>query len=117
MSSHIRLEVKGSTNFAGEFRGSGQLRFDIRDAARARIGLDYRNPEDIRLRIDSTVGIKLSSDDSLTLSGGLTRDLANGEFRGEVSARLRIAKDLDVSIEQEFGSGGPKTSVALKLTF
>ena len=116
MSSHIRLEVKGSTSFNGEFRGSGQLRFDISDAARARIGLDYRSPEDVRLRIDSTVGFKLSTDDSLTLSGGLTRDLANGEVTGEVSARLRIAKDLDVTIEQEFGSSGPKTSLALKLT-
>ena len=116
MSSHVRIEVKGSTDFAGEFRGKGQLRFDISDAAQAKIALDYRSPERILLQIESSVGIKLSGDDTLTLSGGLTRDLVNQELSGEVSARLKIAKDLDVTIEQEFGGSGPRTSVALKLT-
>ncbi len=117
MSSHVRLEIRGSTNFAGEFTGSGQLRFDISDAARAKISLDYRSPDEMIVRIESTVGFKLSGDDTLTLSAGLKRDLINREFSGEVSARLRIAKDLDVRIEQEFGSSGPKTSVVFKLVF
>jgi hypothetical protein len=109
------LELRGATTAKGQFKGKGTLTLFLSDAARAKIGLDYRSPDRILLSIESTGGIRLSADDSLVLSGGLTRDLVNGEIGGEVKARLKIARDLQAEIEQEFGASGPKTSVAVKL--
>lgn len=109
------LELRGATTAKGRFKGKGSLTLFLSDAAKAKIGLDYRSPDRILLSIESQGGIRLSADDSLVLSGGLTRDLVNGEIGGEVKARLKIARDLQAEIEQEFGGSGPKTSVSLKL--
>lgn len=109
------LQVQGSTNFGGQFRGRGQLTLFLSDAARARIALDYRNPDNILLSVDSTAGIRLSADDSLTLSGGLTQNLVNQEIRGKVGASLRLSRDLAAQIEQEFGAAGPRTSVSVRV--
>lgn len=109
------LEVEGTTTFQGRFRGRGRFTLFLSDAAQAKIGLDYRSPDSVLLSVESTAGIRLSADDTLTLSGGLSRDLVNQEIRGRVAAKLRIARDLSAEIEQEFGASGPKTSVAMKL--
>jgi hypothetical protein len=84
-------------------------------AAKAKLVVDYKRPDSIVVSLDSTVGIKLSADDSLVLSGGLTQDLVNGEVKGRVSAHLRIAKDLSAELEQRFGASGPVTSFELRL--
>ncbi len=109
------LEISGSADFRGALRGKGQLTLFLSDAARAQVGLDYRNPDRILLSLTSRAGIRLSADDSLELSGGLSRDLMNQELKGHVQARLRIARDLAAQLEQEFGGSGPKTSMTLKL--
>ncbi|MFQ5890205.1 MAG: hypothetical protein ACE5JR_09145 [Gemmatimonadota bacterium] len=115
MSHHIELEVKGSTDFAGRFTGKGRLTLHISDATKALVGLDYRRPDRLVLNLHSTAGLKLSADDTLTLSGGLTHDLLNQRLGGKVSARLKIANSLGASIEQEFGQSGPRTSLSVKL--
>lgn len=109
------LEISGSADFGGALRGKGQLTLYLSDAARAQVGLDYRDPDRILLSLSSRAGIRLSADDSLELSGGLSRDLVNQELKGNVQARLRLARDLDARLEQEFGGSGPKTSMTLRL--
>ena len=109
------LQVDGSTSFRGRFRGKGRLTLFLRDATQAKIALDYRSPDSLLLSVESTAGIRLSTDDSLTLSGGLSRDLINREMRGKVGVKLKIARDLAAEIEQEFGASGPKTSVSVTL--
>lgn len=111
----VELELEGRTTVAGRFRGSGALTLFLSDATKAKIGLDYRSPDRILLTVESTGGIRLSADDTLTLSGGLTRDLVNREIAGEVKARLKLARDLQADIEQTFGGRGPTTSVTVKL--
>lgn len=109
------LEVDGSRNFRGQFGGKGRLTLFLNEAAKAKIALDYRSPDNLLLSVDSTAGIRLSADDSLTLSGGLSRDLINQEMGGKVGVKLKIARDLAAEFEQEFGASGPKTSVSVTL--
>lgn len=109
------LEITGSSDFQGDLRGKGQLTLFLTDVARAQVAVDYRSPERIVLSVESRAGIRLSADESLELSGGLTRNLVNQELRGNVKARLRVSRDLDAQVQQEFGSSGPKTSMAIKL--
>lgn len=111
----VELRIKGDTDLSGEFRGKGEFTLHVSDAARARFLLDYRRPDSLTVTLESTVGIQLAADDSLTLSGGLSRDVFNGQVKGHVSARLRITKDLSAELEQSFGPSGPKTSFELKV--
>jgi hypothetical protein len=111
----VELRLKGSTNLAGEFTGKGELRIQISDAAKARLLLDYRRADRITVSVDSTAGIALSADDTLTLSGGLTRDVVNNAFGGKISAELEISKDLRAELEQSFGAAGARTSFELRL--
>ena len=106
----IELRLRGSRNLDGVFRGKGQVLFSISDAAKAKLMVDYRGEDSILVSIESTAGITLSADDSLVLSGGITHNLVNNEFRGKVSAELRIAKDLSARLEQTFGATGATTS-------
>lgn len=109
------LQIRGSSNFQGDIRGRGQLTLFLSDATRADVTLDYRNPNQILLNVGSRAGIRLSADDTLTLSGGLNRNLVNQELRGNVKAQLKIGRDLAAELEQEFGASGPKTSMSLRL--
>lgn len=109
------LEVSGVTDFRGSFKGKGSLTLYLSDAAKAKVALDYRGPDRVLLSVESEAGIRLSADDTLTLSGGLSRDLVNQEIRGHVKAKLKLSRDLAAEIEQEFGASGPRTSVAVKL--
>lgn len=112
---HIELEIRGSTDFTGRLAGRGKLTLHVSDAAKASIGVDYRNADRLVLSLDSTAGLRLSADDSLTLSGGLTHDLLNREFGGKVSARIRLSDRLGATIEQEFGRKGAVTSLDVRL--
>lgn len=116
MSEHIELEVKGSTDFSGRVAGQGRLTLQVSDAASASVGVDYRNADRLLLSLESTAGLRLSADDTLTLSGGLTHDLLNQELGGRVRARLKIDKRVSASLEQRFDRRGPATSVELRIT-
>lgn len=111
------LELSGLTDHAGEIRGKGTLTLFLSDAAEASVSVDYRRDDRLVVGIESETGIRLGADDSLTLSGGLSRDLFSREIEGHVTAELELARDLEVELEQEFGTDGPRTSVALELRF
>jgi hypothetical protein len=111
----VELRLRGSTNLAGDFKGKGELRIQISDAAKARLLVDYRRPDRITVSVDSTAGIRLSADDTLTLAGGLTRDVVNNTFGGKIRAELKISRDLKAELEQSFGATGPTTSFELSL--
>lgn len=109
------LAIEGTSDFRGTLRGKGTLTLFLSDAARAQLAVDYRDPDRLTLTLNSQGGIRLSADDTLELSGGLSRNLLNQELRGNVRARLRIARDLAAELRQEFGAAGPKTSMSLRL--
>ena len=113
MSEHIELKISGSSDFEGRIAGKGTLSLELSDAAEARVLFDYREDRRLRLGVESKVGLRLGADDTLLLSGGLTRELLNQELEGRVSARLKLARDLDVEMEQAFGPRGGKTSMSL----
>lgn len=112
-----QLKMSGRTDHSGDVRGKGTLTLFLSDAAEARIALDYRADNRLRIAVDSEAGIRLSADDTLTLGGGLERDLLRNETNAFVRAELELAKDLTAELEQEFGTDGPTTSIALKLRF
>lgn len=109
------LAIDGLATYAGELRGKGVLTLHLSDAARARLTLDYRRDNRLVLAVDSTAGLRLSADDTLELSGGLTHDVLNRDLHGRVKARLSLSRDLTAELEQEFGSDGPDTSLSIKL--
>lgn len=111
------LRVRAETDHAGEIRGKGTLTLFLSDAARARVSVDYRRGNRLVLAVDSRAGIRLGADDTLTLSGGLSRDLFDRELTGHVSAELELSRNLVAELEQEFGADGPTTSVHLRLRF
>lgn len=115
MSEHIELKVRGSKDFSGRIAGRGTLTLELGDASEAKLLFDYREDSRLRLGLESGVGLRIGADDTLRLSGGLTRELLNQELEGRVSARLKLARDLDVEVEQAFGSRGGKTSMSLTL--
>lgn len=117
MSNHITLEIKGDTDFAGDIDGSGEITFELSDAAEASILVDYDGPDELVLGIHSKVGLTLGHKGKLTLSGGLNRDLLQKEFTGEVRADLKIDRRMKARIRQQWKPKGPKLSVALTVTF
>lgn len=117
MSNHITLEIKGDTDFAGDIDGSGEITFELADAAEASILVDYDGPDELVLGIHSKVGLTLGHRGELTLSGGLNRDVLQKEFTGEVRADLTIDRRMKARIRQEWRTSGPKLSVALTVTF
>lgn len=114
---NIRLQVSGQRNVEGELAAKGELEFRIADASKASIHVDYREDDRLLLGIRSSAGMRIGADRSLKLAGGIDYDLASEEWKGEVEARLELGRAAEVRIEQEFGSNGAATSVALTVIF
>jgi hypothetical protein len=113
----VHLRVSGARNVEGEIAAKGELEFQIADASKASIHVDYREDDRLILGIRSSAGFRLAGKRTLKLDGGFDYDLHDDEWVGEVEARLEIGKDVEVRIRQEFGSNGAATSVAVTVAF
>jgi hypothetical protein len=117
MTDRIELGLTRPMPYSASIGGGGELRIHLTDAAQASVGIDYTSPDQLILRVRSSVGVQLSSDADLTLGGGVGVNLLNKELSGEVDLRLKISKEVAASLSQEFLPSGPRTALTLKLTF
>lgn len=113
----VELELEGESEAGGEIEGSGTLTFHVGDASRASLRVDYSSPDEVVLSLRSRAGLELSADDTLTLTGGLERQLGLDRTSGEVGAELRFGRGRSVTVEQEFGPGPDRTSLEVSLSF
>jgi hypothetical protein len=115
--TRVRLKISGERNVEGELSAKGELEFQIADASKAAIHVDYREDDRLILGIRSSSGFKIGGKRKLKLDGGFDYDLADDEWVGDVEARLEFGKDVQVRIRQEFGSNGAATSVSVTVAF
>lgn len=116
-SRHVKLKLRGTGDFDGEFRGTGRLSFAFSDATRASLEVDYSRPDELVVGLGATTGVELSADDTLVLDGGLSWDRVARELEGEVEAELRIARGLGVVISQSLEPGPDTTRLEVTLSF
>lgn len=114
---HVKLRLRGASDFDGEFRGRGQLSFAFSDATRSELQVDFEGPDELVVSLETTTGLRLSADDSLVLSGGMSWDRLDRQLEGEAEAELRIGRDLGVVLSQSFEPGPDATRLDVTLTF
>lgn len=117
MSEKVEIRLKGESEADGEIEGSGTLTLHVDDASRASLEIDYSSPDEILVALRSRAGIRLSADDSLTLTGGVERQIGLDQAAGEVGAELRIGRSHRVKVEQEFRPGPDRTSLEVSVSF
>ena len=119
MSDHEKVEIRfrGESGADGEIEGNGRLTLHVADASRASLEIDYSSPDEVLLSLRSRAGIDLSADETLTLTGGVERQIAVDETQGEVGAELRFGRGRKVRVEQEFRPGPDRTSLEVSLSF
>lgn len=113
----VEIRLRGESEAGGEIEGSGRLTLHVADASRASLEIDYSSPDEILVALRSRAGLRLSADDTLTLTGGVEREVGLGRTEGEVGAELRIGRDHRVKLEQEFRPGPDRTSLEVSLSF
>lgn len=116
-SRHVKLRLRGAGDFDGEFHGTGRLSFAFPDATRSSLEVDFSTPDELVVALETSTGVRLSADDSLVLSGGLSWDRLERELEGEVEAELRVGRDLGVVVSQSFVPGPDTTGLEVTLSF
>lgn len=110
-----RLDVEGAAPFGGDLKGKGEILLQISDASRASLTFDYASPDRLVLGLDSKVGLRISNSGTVTLEGAGRKNLLDGELTGEVSARLSLARTVDLRVEQRFRVSGSTTTLEVRI--
>ena len=100
----------------GRITGKGCLKLDFA-ATSFSLDMDYKSSDKIVLNLSGSQGVKLSADSTLKLSGGLTYDMVNRDWQGEVGMKLVISKAVAAQLEQELKGRGSKTRLSVTITF
>ncbi len=117
MDENVSVQLKGAVDAAGHLAGKGVVTFEFGDANKSSVGIDYKSEDKIVLTVESSTGFKISTENTLTVGGGLNFNLFNHEYGGKIFAEISINKQIAAQIEQEFAKSGNSTSLTLKLTF
>jgi hypothetical protein len=115
MNDMIDLSMSGSKNEVGKFGGTGQIILSFKDISKSSLTFDYSHSDKVLLKVDSSVGIKLSADNTLTFSGGLNYDFMNKKINGNIGAQFIISKNIAAKIEQSFATKGNTTALTLTI--
>jgi hypothetical protein len=120
MSGSVTVTVKGSvdetaTTQTGTLAGTGELSVDIKDITKTSIAVDYKEQDKVKVSVTSEAPIKLDTDSSITLSGGLGYDIFNKDITGKAGIDFVVSKDVAMSFEQSFNKTG--NTISGKITF
>jgi hypothetical protein len=115
MSVKLELDVSGKLA-SGTMSPSAGATIEIEPAPgkALTLSLDYRSQSELVL---SAAGTMTISHTGLAVSGGIDRNLLNGntEFTGKVS--YAISKDVAAVISGQIGSGGAQASAGITVKF
>ena len=115
MSVKMELDVSGKLA-SGTVSPSAGASIEIEPAPgkALTLSLDYRSQNELIL---SAAGTMTIAHTGLALSGGIDRNLLNGntELTGKVA--YTISKDIAAMISGQIGSGGPQVSAGITVRF
>jgi hypothetical protein len=120
MSGSVTVTVKGSvdetaTSQTGTLAGTGALTVDIHDITKTSIAVDYKEQDKVKVSVTSEAPIKLSTESSITPSGGINYDFLNKSITGKAGIDFVVSKEVAMSFEQSFNKTG--NTISGKITF
>jgi hypothetical protein len=115
MSEDFKLTISGQIASAeGTITGKGGLKFEF-PTSNFKLSFDYSSPEKVIIGIAGEKQIKLSADDSLVLSGRLSKNLIDNALSGSVGLQIIINKNASVKLEQVISPDGFKTTLGFSI--
>jgi hypothetical protein len=122
MSGSVQVTIKGSvdetaTQQTGTLAGTGALSVDIKDITKTSVSVDYKEQDKVKVSVTSEAPIKLTTDSSITPSGGINYDFLNQSITGKVGIDLVVSKEVAMSFEQSFNKSGNTISGKLVFSF
>ena len=113
MNEMIDFSMNGVLNEKGKFGGTGILALKFSDITKSSLTFDYSGPDKVVLKVDSSVGIKIFADNTLTFSRGLGYNFMNQKINGNIGAEFIISKNIAAKIEQSFAAQGNNTALTI----
>jgi len=116
----IKMVVQGKgVEREGELTPSAgtTLEFRFNKTSAARLGLDYRDPDMLRLALGGEFEVRVAAGTDLAMKSMIERSLLDGKtsFAGEI--RLEFPKDVSVEVTTDLGPESKAVAAKVTLRF
>ncbi len=122
MAKSTKLTFEGTIDESaikktGFLKGSGTVSIDIPDITKTSLTFDYKEKDNVKLRLKSEGPVTLSTDKALTLNGEVDYGFLNRTIGGNFGIEFVVSNKVAMDFGQTFGANGSKTSAKLTLKF
>lgn len=115
ITKDFSLKIGGELGAAeGVITGKGSIKLEL-PTTNFKLSYDYSGPDKTILSIQTEKDIKVDFDKELKLYGGLSHELNESIWSGNVGIKIVINKNASVKFEQMISSDGLKTVLGFEV--
>lgn len=89
----------------------------VADAAKARLGFDYTEPDVLSLRVGGDVQKRLGAKGKLRAEGELEKSLRDGSVSFDGTLTMQFSKDVAVKVDTELDDSSQEVGLKVTLAF